>query len=264
MMQNSDLMGDGVNVAARLQGAAEPGGICVSGSVYDQTRNKLSLSFESRGERRFKNIPQPVRTFIIAGTEDHGALPVSKKRVDRPGVAVISAVVAASLFVFAGGYWAYTTLQRSQADHDNVGAKTLPALHAAPVAGAKPANMLAPVKAIAKPVTSSPEIQSSTLLPNAAPVHRPQRQRALTDADTEAGSEADADNNIPSAIFDQITEAKAADAACLDATKVDPSAAASSEICSRRDKLVAELRTKGWCGSAPGDVGVRKIWNECR
>src|SRR6266849_6769533 len=57
MVQGQDLLGDGVNVAARLQGAAEPGGICLSGSVYDQIRNKLSLSFMSLGEKTFKNIP---------------------------------------------------------------------------------------------------------------------------------------------------------------------------------------------------------------
>ena len=81
MVQGGDLLGDGVNVAARLQAAAEPGGICISGSVYDQIRNKLSLSFRSLGERSFKNIPQPVRTFSITETEDHGALPARKRKV---------------------------------------------------------------------------------------------------------------------------------------------------------------------------------------
>src|SRR5580700_981002 len=75
MVHGHDLLGDGVNVAARLQTAAEPGGICISGSVYDQISNKLSLSFRSRGEMNFKNIQQPVRTFSITETEDGGALP---------------------------------------------------------------------------------------------------------------------------------------------------------------------------------------------
>jgi adenylate cyclase len=66
MVQGQDLLGDGVNVAARLQGAAEPGGICIAGSVYDQIRNKLSLSFKPLGDVRYKNIPQAVRTFAIA------------------------------------------------------------------------------------------------------------------------------------------------------------------------------------------------------
>jgi class 3 adenylate cyclase len=75
MVQGSDLLGDGVNVAARLQAAAEPGGICISGSVYDQIRNKLSLSFKSLGEQSFKNIPQPVRTFTITESAEDGRLP---------------------------------------------------------------------------------------------------------------------------------------------------------------------------------------------
>jgi adenylate cyclase len=70
MVQGTDLLGDGVNVAARLQAAAEAGGICISGSVYDQIRNKLSLTFRPMGEQNFKNIPQPVRTFSIVSTGD--------------------------------------------------------------------------------------------------------------------------------------------------------------------------------------------------
>ncbi|HEV2552113.1 MAG TPA: adenylate/guanylate cyclase domain-containing protein [Stellaceae bacterium] len=69
MLQGSDLLGDGVNVAARIQAAAEPGGICIAGSVYDQIRNKLSLSFRTLGERRYKNIPEAIRTFAIVDAD---------------------------------------------------------------------------------------------------------------------------------------------------------------------------------------------------
>ena len=79
MVQGQDLMGDGVNVAARIQTAAEPGGICISGSVHDQIRNKLSLSFQSLGERSFKNIQQPVRTFSITEAEAGGQGGASKR-----------------------------------------------------------------------------------------------------------------------------------------------------------------------------------------
>src|ERR1700743_220411 len=113
MVQNSDLLGDGVNVAARLQGAAEPGGICVSGSVYDQIRNKLSLTFEPMGERHFKNIPQPVRTFSISGSEDHGQLPSPKPTVRRGGLRTGAMAAALLLVAGAGGYAAYL-YQQSQ------------------------------------------------------------------------------------------------------------------------------------------------------
>ena len=56
MVGGDNLFGDGVNVAARLEGAAEPGGICISGAVYDQIRNKVDLSFDDLGERSLKNI----------------------------------------------------------------------------------------------------------------------------------------------------------------------------------------------------------------
>src|SRR5271154_4129680 len=112
MVQGVDLMGDGVNVAARLQTAAEPGGICISGSVHDQIRNKLSLSFLSLGEKNFKNIQQPVRTFSISDAEG-GALPATKPDT---GGATGGALkwIAAAIVVLATGtaYWAYTVHQR--------------------------------------------------------------------------------------------------------------------------------------------------------
>ena len=113
MVQGQDLLGDGVNVAARLQTAAEPGGICISGSVHDQIRNKLSLSFQSLGERNFKNIQQPVRTFSITDAEGHGALPSPKPR--GAGNTWAKWIAAGLLLgVAGGGYWAYTVSQRSK------------------------------------------------------------------------------------------------------------------------------------------------------
>ncbi len=100
MVQGQDLLGDGVNIAARLQTAAAPGGICLSGSVHDQIRNKLSLTFQSLGEMNFKNIQQPVRTFSIAEAEGHGALPFPKRR-GTPRFAVATLVVVVS----AGAVW---------------------------------------------------------------------------------------------------------------------------------------------------------------
>jgi adenylate cyclase len=114
MVQGSDLLGDGVNVAARLQAAAEPGGICISGSVYDQIRNKLSLAFRAMGEQSFKNIPQPVRTFSIVGAEG-AALPAPKSR--RRQAARPLAAAAAAVLVIGAGYWAFREFRAPVARH---------------------------------------------------------------------------------------------------------------------------------------------------
>ena len=71
VVDDGDLYGEGVNVAARLEAMAEPGGLCISGSVYDQIQNKLTLQIKQLGEKSFKNIAQPVRTFSIS---DDGAV----------------------------------------------------------------------------------------------------------------------------------------------------------------------------------------------
>src|SRR4249920_649272 len=65
IVEGERLYGDGVNIAARLEGLAEPGGICISGTVYDQIANKLPLSCVYQGEQVVKNIVQPVRVYRI-------------------------------------------------------------------------------------------------------------------------------------------------------------------------------------------------------
>jgi class 3 adenylate cyclase len=128
MLHGQDLLGDGVNVAARLQTAAEPGGICISGSVHDQISNKLSLSFQPLGEMNFKNIQQPVRTFSITEAEGGGALPSARSRGISPAAKWIAAGVL--LLLAGGGYWAYSVSQRSKTQQAPVAA--IPQPEAAP------------------------------------------------------------------------------------------------------------------------------------
>jgi adenylate cyclase len=69
--RDGDLLGDGVNIAARLEGLAQPGGICVSRTVYEQVSNKLSVEFVDIGEQFVKNIPAPIHAYTLAlGLED--------------------------------------------------------------------------------------------------------------------------------------------------------------------------------------------------
>jgi adenylate cyclase len=65
MVEGETIYGDGVNIAARLESLAEPGGICLSGTVYDQIENKLPLQYENLGEQTVKNIAKPVRVFRV-------------------------------------------------------------------------------------------------------------------------------------------------------------------------------------------------------
>ena len=63
---DGDLMGDGVNIAARLEGIAEPGGVCLSNAAYEQVRDKVKEQYADLGERVLKNIERPVRVFSLA------------------------------------------------------------------------------------------------------------------------------------------------------------------------------------------------------
>jgi hypothetical protein len=65
VVEGERLYGDGVNIAARLEGLAESGGLCISGTVYDQVKSKVALSYEDLGEQSVKNIAEPVRVYRV-------------------------------------------------------------------------------------------------------------------------------------------------------------------------------------------------------
>src|SRR6185295_14801501 len=69
VVQGDDLLGDGVNIAARVEGVAEPGGIAISRQVHDQVRDKLDLKFVDRGQVELKNLVRPGRVFAFGGTK---------------------------------------------------------------------------------------------------------------------------------------------------------------------------------------------------
>src|SRR5438132_5330550 len=87
IVEGDDIYGDGVNVAVRLEGIAEPGGICVSQSVRDHVGNRLALQFEDRGEQNLKNIEKPVRVYNVLLEEP--ARDMNSMRDDRPSIAVL-------------------------------------------------------------------------------------------------------------------------------------------------------------------------------
>jgi TolB-like protein/Tfp pilus assembly protein PilF len=90
---DGDLLGDGVNVAARLEGIAEPGGICLSNAAYDQVRDKLKENFVDLGEKELKNIHRPVRVYRVdilplASAESEAPSPMLGLS-DKPSIAVL-------------------------------------------------------------------------------------------------------------------------------------------------------------------------------
>jgi len=95
MIDENDIFGDGVNVAARLEALAEPGGICVSRVVRDQVRDKLAFPFEDMGEQQVKNIARPVRAYraLLAekavGPPTPSDMAVPSALPDRPSIAVL-------------------------------------------------------------------------------------------------------------------------------------------------------------------------------
>jgi len=89
MVRGGDLLGDGVNIAARLEQRAEPGGVCISGRVYEEVEGKLAVSFEDRGEQQVKNIARPIRVYALAGTAPRHSEPKLLSIADRPSIAVL-------------------------------------------------------------------------------------------------------------------------------------------------------------------------------
>ena len=67
MVEDDDLLGDGVNIAARLESIATPGGVSVSRAVHDQVRDRIDVAFDDKGEIALKNIARPVQVFALAG-----------------------------------------------------------------------------------------------------------------------------------------------------------------------------------------------------
>ena len=89
---DGDIYGDGVNVAARLEQIADPGGISISGKVYEEVRDRLPYSFENRGEQQVKNITRPVRVYSLQAASTETGAPSAQPPLplpDRPSLAVL-------------------------------------------------------------------------------------------------------------------------------------------------------------------------------
>jgi class 3 adenylate cyclase/TolB-like protein len=106
ILEDGDLYGDGVNIAARLEGLAEPGGILISGTAYDQIEGKLPLALAFSGEQRVKNIERSVRTYRIDLAGSPKVRPIATTRSRRQPMLAIAAAAAVLLVALGtGGAW---------------------------------------------------------------------------------------------------------------------------------------------------------------
>jgi adenylate cyclase len=112
LIEGEDILGDGVNIAARLEGICAPGGVCISGSAHDHVRGRIDTEFVDLGERTLKNIAQPVRVYALGVGEIARANPAEPATPVAPtpqkrrfGLAPLTAALAALLIAIASGAW---------------------------------------------------------------------------------------------------------------------------------------------------------------
>ncbi|MBV8360760.1 MAG: adenylate/guanylate cyclase domain-containing protein [Deltaproteobacteria bacterium] len=139
MVQGEQIYGDGVNVAARLENLADPGGICISGTVHEQVRDKLPLAYEDRGEQAVKNIARPVRVWRVLPDQaaaSRGEMHRRTRRYWQGGVLSVAGIaLIAAMFVLV--------------QHLSL----------------RPQQTHASIPALPKPVLSLPSIPSIAVLP---------------------------------------------------------------------------------------------------
>jgi hypothetical protein len=152
--RDGDLLGDGVNIAARLESLAEVGGICISRSVHEQVANKLSVQFADIGAQEVKNIPTPVHAYMVAMRREDGtyAAPQFKKPLPPPAPAPATpnwmwpmvVMVVCLVAIGVSGFLYFTKLEMPRARRElsavgkNVTPLPLPSATSTPVAAPAP------------------------------------------------------------------------------------------------------------------------------
>ena len=108
------IYGEGINIAARLEGLADEGGVCISRSVYNQVKNKLELNYDDMGEQTVKNIPEPIRVYRVREKEKDIEVQGAKVRSDRIKKPRIIAMVALVLLIAAVVIFVAVKIYRSE------------------------------------------------------------------------------------------------------------------------------------------------------
>jgi adenylate cyclase len=158
--RDGDLLGDGVNIAARLEGLAEVGGICISRAVHEQVANKLSVQFADIGAQEVKNIPTPVHAYMVAMRREDGtyATPQVKKPI-KAAVAPnwmwpVAVTLICLVAIGVGGFLYLTKLEMPVAS--KVSSSTSRDATPAPSPSAAPTPVPAPTTAAPAPPAPPP------------------------------------------------------------------------------------------------------------
>ena len=155
IIEVDDVYGDGVNIATRLEGIADPGQVYISGGIYEQIKHKLVCGYESLGDRKVKNITDPVRVYRVL--PDPGAIHQSRKRREN----ILISLLSLALLVIAGGTLWYMLLQQRSQVGDQASAPASPPAESAK-APASPA-----------PAPPPPETKQATAPPQSTPSAAP-------------------------------------------------------------------------------------------
>ena len=182
--RDGDLLGDGVNIAARLEGLAEVGGICVSRAVHEQVANKLSVQFADIGAQEVKNIPTPVHAFMVAMRREDGtyATPQVKKPVKAADHGTpnwmwpLAVTVICLAAIGVGGFLYFTKLETTaprppQVASSNPATAPAPSVAPPPVPSGtpRPAPTATPQQQAAASSPTPPAAPPSPPLPQASP-----------------------------------------------------------------------------------------------
>src|SRR5216683_4527282 len=133
IIEATDVYGDGVNVASRLEGLAEPGQVYISGAIYEQIKNKLVCGYELLGDRKVKNIADPIRVYRVL--PDPAAFNRTRKRRENILIFLLSLIL---LVIASGALW-YLVWQPLGKARDQVSIPVSPEMRKAPSSPAPPA-----------------------------------------------------------------------------------------------------------------------------
>jgi class 3 adenylate cyclase len=170
--RDGDLLGDGVNIAARLESLAEVGGICISRAVHEQVANKLSVQFADIGAQEVKNIPTPVHAYMVAMRREDGtyAPPQVKKPAKAQGAAQpnwmwpVAVTVVSLAAIGVGGFLYFTKLETSAPRVAASGSTASPAPSAVAATQPSPAPPAIAAAAPAPAATGAPSPPSSPMV----------------------------------------------------------------------------------------------------